>query len=562
MIIKDSDKSTFKWLYNSSKKQVPEIIALIVVYCLFSSMVIIMAWLSKGLVDSAVSGNHSQLIRFMIIIGAVVILRLLLSFTYRGLNEHSRARLEILLRQKIFTSILQKDYSRISDYHSGELLNRLINDIGVIVDGAISILPSLFGLLTKLLLAFFALFSIEKKFALVFAAGGVLIFVTTRAFRKVMKRLHKDVQQTEGVSRSFFQEALENSLVIKVFGAEKSVLKKSGNLLDLNYKKKIKRILVSIFANLGMSAVFNAGYYFAFFWGAYGIYTTAISYGTLTAVLQLVNQIQSPVSGLSGLIPRYYSLIASAERLIEIENLPREAEYASTVTDINDFYEKINSIEFKDITFAYKNETVIEGTSLSIKKGEFVAVAGISGIGKSTLLKLLLGVLIPNTGSIYFNLGTSKRKTDKGVRGLFAYVPQGNMLLSGTILENVTFLNNNKTDMEIRDAIRISCMDSFVDELPDGLNTVIGERGKGLSEGQVQRIAIARAILSGAPILLLDEATAALDEKTEKKLLENIRQLENKTCIIISHKHAAIEACDKEVRIVDKKIVLVQESAK
>jgi ATP-binding cassette subfamily B protein len=562
LIIKDSDKSTFKWLYNSSKKQVPEIIALIVVYCLFSSMVIIMAWLSKGLVDSAVSGNHSQLIRFMIIIGAVVILRLLLSFTYRGLNEHSRARLEILLRQKIFTSILQKDYSRISDYHSGELLNRLINDIGVIVDGAISILPSLFGLLTKLLLAFFALFSIEKKFALVFAAGGVLIFVTTRAFRKVMKRLHKDVQQTEGVSRSFFQEALENSLVIKVFGAEKSVLKKSGNLLDLNYKKKIKRILVSIFANLGMSAVFNAGYYFAFFWGAYGIYTTAISYGTLTAVLQLVNQIQSPVSGLSGLIPRYYSLIASAERLIEIENLPREAEYASTVTDINDFYEKINSIEFKDITFAYKNETVIEGTSLSIKKGEFVAVAGISGIGKSTLLKLLLGVLIPNTGSIYFNLGTSKRKTDKGVRGLFAYVPQGNMLLSGTILENVTFLNNNKTDKEIRDAIRISCMDSFVDELPDGLNTVIGERGKGLSEGQVQRIAIARAILSGAPILLLDEATAALDEKTEKKLLENIRQLENKTCIIISHKHAAIEACDKEVRIVDKKIVLVQESAK
>ncbi|NLB36128.1 MAG: ABC transporter ATP-binding protein [Clostridiales bacterium] len=562
MIIKDSDKSTFKWLYNSSKKQVPEIIALIVVYCLFSSMVIIMAWLSKGLVDSSVSGNHSQLIRFMIIVGAVVIPRLLLSFKYRGLNEHSRARLEILLRQKIFTSILQKDYSRISDYHSGELLNRLINDIGVIVDGAISILPSLFGLLTKLLLAFFALFSIEKKFALVFAAGGVLIFVTTRAFRKVMKRLHKDVQQTEGVSRSFFQEALENSLVIKVFGAEKSVLKKSGNLLDLNYKKKIKRILVSIFANLGMSAVFNAGYYFAFFWGAYGIYTTAISYGTLTAVLQLVNQIQSPVSGLSGLIPRYYSLIASAERLIEIENLPREAEYASTVTDINDFYEKINSIEFKDITFAYKNETVIEGTSLSIKKGEFVAVAGISGIGKSTLLKLLLGVLIPNTGSIYFNLGTSKRKTDKGVRGLFAYVPQGNMLLSGTILENVTFLNNNKTDKEIRDAIRISCMDSFVDELPDGLNTVIGERGKGLSEGQVQRIAIARAILSGAPILLLDEATAALDEKTEKKLLENIRQLENKTCIIISHKHAAIEACDKEVRIVDKKIVLMQESAK
>jgi ATP-binding cassette subfamily B protein len=203
-------------------------------------MVIVMAWLSKGLVDSAVGGNHAQLIKYMITIGAVVVIRLILSFSYRGLDEHSRARLEILLKQKLFTSILQKDYSRIAEYHSGELMNRLTNDIGVIVDGTISILPNLFGLLTKLLLAFFALYSIEKRFALIFAVGGVLIFVTTRACRKVMKRLHKDVQETEGISRSFLQEALENSLVIKVFGAEKSVKNKSDSLLITIIRKRLK----------------------------------------------------------------------------------------------------------------------------------------------------------------------------------------------------------------------------------------------------------------------------------------------------------------------------------
>lgn len=188
-----------------------------------------------------------------------------------------------------------------------------------------------------------------------------------------------------------------------------------------------------------------------------------------------------------------------------------------------------------------------------------MAITGISGIGKSTLLKLLLGVLYPQKGNIYFALGDKKREADKGIRGLFAYVPQGNMLLSGTIRENVTFLNEDKSEEDINLAVKISCMEPFMEELPDGLNTVIGERGHGLSEGQIQRIAIARAILCDSPILLFDEATSALDESTEKELLENIKKLKNKTCIIISHKRAAVEACNKEVRIVGKKIELVQE---
>ncbi|HZJ78704.1 MAG TPA: ABC transporter ATP-binding protein [Clostridia bacterium] len=559
MVIKDTDMKTVKWLYKASKKQVPVIIALTIIYCAFSSILIVTALLSRGLVDSAVAGNHPELVKYMIIIGSVVFVRLLLNLFYRFLLEHSKVRLEIALKQRLLKSVLLKDYSEISSFHSGELMNRLTNDIGVIVDGATTILPNLFGLLTKLFLAFFALYSIEKRFSLVFLVGGIIMFITTRAFRGIMKRLHKEVQETEGASRSFMQEVLENSLVIKVFNAEKQVKGKFDYLFEKNFKKRMKRVIISIVANFGMGAIFSAGYYFAFFWGAYGIYTTAISYGTLTAILQLVNQIQTPVSSLSNLIPRYYSLIASSERIIEIENLPDEVEYDTIVADPHSFYEDLEAIVFDNISFGYKNEKVLEDTSVTIEKGDFVAITGISGIGKSTLLKLLLGVLYPQKGNIYFALGDKKREADKGIRGLFAYVPQGNMLLSGTIRENVTFLNEDKSEEDINLAVKISCMEPFMEELPDGLNTVIGERGHGLSEGQIQRIAIARAILCDSPILLFDEATSALDESTEKELLENIKKLKNKTCIIISHKRAAVEACNKEVRIVGKKIELVQE---
>ena len=198
---------------------------------------------------------------------------------------------------------------------------------------------------------------------------------------------------------------------------------------------------------------------------------------------------------------------------------------------------------------------ILDKTSLSIKKGDFVAIMGISGIGKSTLLKLLLGVFSVQGGSISLKLSNKDIPVDKHTRRLFAYVPQGNMLLSGTIRENLTFINESATDEQIEQAINVSCAKEFIDELPQGLETVIGEKGMGLSEGQLQRLAIARSLLSGSPVLLLDEATSALDEATEKKLLTNLKCLKNVTCIIVSHKKAALEICNKYVRIENGKII-------
>jgi len=218
-------------------------------------------------------------------------------------------------------------------------------------------------------------------------------------------------------------------------------------------------------------------------------------------------------------------------------------------------YNQLSSLLFENISFGYDRDIVLENANLEIKKGDFAVISGISGIGKSTLLKLLLGVINPTDGqiSIQFNDGKT-RIADKSTRPLFSYVPQGNLLLSGTLRDAITICKPDATDEEIDFALAVSCADKFIKDFPMGLETMVGEKGFGLSEGQVQRLAVARAILSGEPIILLDEATSALDEETEKELLQNIKNLKDKTCIIISHKRAAYDICNKEIRIENKKI--------
>ena len=213
------------------------------------------------------------------------------------------------------------------------------------------------------------------------------------------------------------------------------------------------------------------------------------------------------------------------------------------------------SVNFDNISFKYDRDIIFDDTTFSLSKGDFVAIMGISGIGKSTLLKLLLGVFSVQSGNIYIKTSDGNIPVDKSTRRLFSYVPQGNMVISGTIRENLTFINDNATDEEIENAIRVSCAKQFIDEFPDGLETVIGEKGMGLSEGQIQRLAIARSLLSKSPILLLDEATSALDENTEKQFLKNLKTLDNVTCIIVSHKKAALEICNKNIQIINGKIV-------
>ena len=554
--ISKSDIKTLKWVYSICRAERFKVLVLIVTNIVHGVLSIVFAGFSKRIIDAAtIDKSIDRVIYYALAFLGVLLFQLALTLISRSTSERCKAKIEWRLKQYMLKSIMKKDYASVSAYHTGELQNRMFNDVTVISEGFTTILPSILFFLVRLISAFAYLVVIDKIFALVFLVGGLFVFFFTQIFRKTLKRLHKDVQETEGKTRSFIQEAVTSLLVVKSFSVEKKIAATADDLQAENYKAKMRRRFFGITANLGISLVFSVGYIFALTYGAYMLIQGVFTYGTVTAMLQLVNQIQSPFAALSGIMPRYFSLVASAERLIEIDSLPDEiSENAAIYPDR--VYDRLKSIDFNNITFSYDRDVILDNTSLKINKGDFIAIMGISGIGKSTLLKLLLGVFKVQSGSIELNLDTLKIDVDNQTRTLFSYVPQGNFLLSGTIRDNLTFINDNASDEEINEAIRISCADSFVNELPDGLETVIGERGIGLSEGQLQRLAIARSLLSKAPVVLLDEATSALDEETEKRFLTNLKQLDNKTCIIVSHKKAALEICNKHVQIIDSKIVV------
>lgn len=551
-----SDLSVISWLIGICKSQIGKIAVIIFTNTVGAAASIFYANFSKHIIDGAVVyHDKNYVIRYSVYLLLLIMGQLVLNLVGNSFIERSKGRMEMILKKHMLSEIMKKDYSKVSAYHTGELQNRMFNDVAIISDGLTTILPSFVFFMVKLVCAFAYLVVIDKIFALVFFVGGILVFFSVRVFRGTLKKLHKEVQRTEGVTRSFIQETIINLLVVKSFVVEDKIEDKTDELQDKNYKVKMKRRHFNIIANGGISATFNLGYVFALAFGAFRLLSGGMTYGTVTAMLQLVNQVQAPFASLSGILPKIYSLVASGERLMEICNLSDEEESNKSDVDTVSTYDKLQSISFKDISFKYDRDIILDNTSLSIKKGDFVAIMGISGIGKSTLLKLLLGVFSVNGGSISLKLSDGEIPVDRHTRKLFAYVPQGNMLLSGTIRDNLTFINSDATDEEIEKAIKISCAKQFIDELPLGLDTVIGEKGMGLSEGQIQRLAIARSLLSKSPVLLLDEATSALDEETEKQFLMNLKQLENKTCIIVSHKKAALEICNKYVQIVDSKII-------
>lgn len=554
--IKKSDLYVIKWLTAICKKQIPMIAFIVFVNVVHGVTSVAFANYSKRVIDGATEYKSlDYVIKFAFALLGVVLLQMVLSLLRTGLADRCKGRIDILLKRHLLDVIIEKDYASVSKYHSGDLQNRLFNDINIVSDSFTKILPNAVFFVTKLLSSLIYLIIIDRIFALVFVVGGIIVFIVTRSFRKTLKRLHKKVQETEGKTRSFIQEFVTNLLAVKAFSVEEKMQKHTDELQEENFKAFMKRRNFSIFANTGLGTVFNVGSVFAIAFGAYRILIGAMTYGTVTAMIQLVNQVQSPFVSLSGIVPQYFSGIASAERLMEIETLPDEADINKQSFDKDELYESLKSITFDNISFKYDRDIILNSTSYTVNKGDFVAIIGISGIGKSTLLKLLLGMFRVQEGEILLNTSNGSISVDKNTRKLFAYVPQGNMILSGTIRDNLTFINENATNQEIQQAIEISCAKQFIDELPDGLDTVIGEKGLGLSEGQIQRLAIARSILSKSPVLLLDEATSALDEKTEKQFLTNLKAMKNVTCIIVTHKKSALDICNKTIQIIDGKII-------
>ena len=563
-LFKKENSAGLRWIIKNCKRDIPYVVLISVFYIILALVNTVVALLSKYAIDAAQHAAETEgaardafihkIIFWGVVILVVITARLVIRVLASAIGIKVTAKLTMRFRTKLFYGILNKKYEDINKIHSGELINRLTSDINIVTEGVIGIIPNLLYYITQFVGAFVVLVVIAPKFTILFLIAGVLISIITLLLRKKFKGLHKEVQSTEGVVRSFFQEAIESMLVVKTFGAEDTFREKGDDYQEINYWAKMKRRRVSILANAGFSFVFNAGYLAALVWAAIKVAMGALTYGTLTAMLQLIGQIQAPFVSITKVVPDYYAIIASAERIIEIEEIENEEK---DVEEINapEFYKNFNKAEFANIKFNYGRESVLEEGNAEFDKGDFVAIRGISGIGKSTLMKMLLGVFTPNEGTIrlYENNGQFV-DASPSTRSLFSYVPQGNYLFSGTLRDNIKLINPYATDEDIHKALEISSIDDFVDTLPDGLDTVLGEKGTGVSEGQAQRLAIARAIVSDAPIILLDEATSALDAMTEKRVLDNIKKLNSKTVIIITHKYAALDVCNKEFLIENKKL--------
>ena len=545
-------KNSLIWIAGQIRRRIPAIVVLTAAQVGNALFSVFFALGSRGVIDSAVSGDRQAFLtacvyQLAIIAGIVVSLTLM-----RHLRERLRADLERDWKQKLLHGLLHGEYAAVSAYHSAELLNRLNNDVNKVNDGVLSVFPRAAAMVTRLVAAVVVLGLLDARFTALILGLGIVVVIATGFMRKWLKELNKRVSESDGKVSGFLQEAIEKLLMVQTMDVSEEVERRSDQLLEERYRIQRKRKNVALLTNTGISVLFYGAGFLALCWGSWQMLLGVMTFGSLTAVIQLVNQLQSPFVDLSGVLPQYVAMTASAERLMELEAIQGEPAPAGEAPE--EMYRKMDAIGAEGLSFAYDRDQVLQDAAFELPKGAFAVITGPSGIGKSTLLKLLLGVFRPEAGSLYLRGGEEKVVLDRSTRRLFAYVPQGNLLLSGTLRDNLTIVRPNATEAELEQAVWVSAMDEFLPQLPLGLDTVLGESGAGLSEGQAQRLAIARAVLGGAPVLLLDECTSALDADTEQKVLQRLKALPGRTCIAVTHRNAAMELCDWRLEVDGGKI--------
>lgn len=545
--MKFKDKE-LNWTIKRLKKFFPAIGLIAFLNSLVSLSAVVLALVAKSVIDAATGASDKSITGTAVLLFSVLIVELAAHGLSSITNTRTSGKITISMRNYLFSTLVRKKYSKSSAFHTGDFLNRFTSDVQEIVSVALSLIPSLASMATKLISAVIAMLYLNPTVTLIVVALGFTVPFLGRFISKRYKYMHKICQETEGQARSFLQESFANIVVVKTFISEAPIIKKLNEYMKTNYKAKVRRSYVSTAISLSLVTFFNVGYYLVLVWGATAISKSVITYGTLTAFLQLVSQVRAPLQNISGILPQYYSAMASAERLMAIEELDSEPEPINQekLSELKDKFEKVS---IKNLAFSYDNEIILKNCSFQFERGKITAITGESGSGKSTLFKLLLGLYEPLGGSLNFN---DDIPIDASTRGMFAYVPQGNMILSGTIRENLTLCNPDVSMEEIITATKTAAIYDFITTLPDGFDTVLAERGAGLSEGQIQRLSIARALLFDAPILLFDEATSALDEQTETTLLSNIKELPDKTVLFITHRNTSISVCDSIIHVKDK----------
>ena len=500
---------------------------------------------TRALVDGAVGRKADSLWQGGIILAVLTLALVALNALTSAVNLRASTRLQRSMQHMFASSLMSKGYASLKGRHSGELVDRFFSDLNIIKNGVLDILPTLFSSFVSVAGAAVILLTMDWRFMLLLVGAGLLGLAFTVLFRTPMKERHRRRQEAEEALHVSVQETLSNLRIVKAGLAEEQALSKIGKRQDVLEKEQLRRGRLSILTSGSISLVVNLSWLFCMVWGCRSIFRGELSYGSLAALIQLIGRIEGPIIGAFRLAGDAYGVISSAERIRELTDLPEETA-GETLTDFDE-------IRLEHVSFRYEDgtEEVLRDVSFSVNRGDFVAVTGVSGSGKTSLFNLLLGLYEPTAGRILFRDGEKTAPASRGTRGLFAYVPQGNTLFSGTLRDNLLLFNDRATPEELDEALRCACIDDLAAEI--GLNAMLGERGVGLSEGQAQRVAIARALLSKAPVLLLDESTSALDEETEARLLKHIAALQGKTCLIVTHRRAALAICGRRLHIADDK---------
>ena len=541
-------KDYFKWLLHYTNPYLWKIGLLMLISVGMTFVSIQYAVASQKLVDMAGNGHitNMAIVVFIALMIVMELVNLSMNLATAMMNE----KYTFGIRKQVYDKILRAEWLGMQKFHTGDMMTRMTSDAGNVADGMVNVVPNIIVLIFQLVAVFITLY-INSPFLAIVALfltpfGMLLAFVIGRK----LKDLQIKVQESETAYRSFIQESLANILVVKAFSSEDRFSDKLTCLRENRFYWIWKKNLLSSGSNLVLSGTFSLGYVFAFVYAAGQIARGEITFGTMMLFLSLFGRVQAPIAALAQELPGVVSIFSSAGRIMDIQEVTTE-----NVLPAVDMVGPVGTT-VKDLTFAYDKENILEDVSFDINPGEFIAIIGKSGIGKTTLIRLLMNFIITNQGNIeFFDNSGHKTTTSATVREFISYVPQGNTLFSGTIRDNVLIGKPDATEDELWTVLDMAVCREFIEKLPQGLDTVIGEKGVGLSEGQAQRIALARAFIRKSPFIILDEATSALDEKTEQELLQKLGNMNPKpTCLLITHRTSVLNYCDRELAIEDKHV--------
>ena len=531
------NREVLKFISKNIKGCKSKIAILSITQVLIGALTVGFSFMLKYVISSIEEPNKELLTRNIIIIASIALALILLTIFYRIFYEISYVDIENKLKKNLFEIILGKDYQEVKKLHDEEWIHRLTSDTAVVASSILSILPSLCRMVVQLVLALAAITFLFWQFSLMLIPFILLAILLTFFMRKQLKEYHRLTQEKDGKVKVFYFESLQGLSIVHSFVREEVFSKKNeGNLQE--YKKaRVKRDTFGVACSISFLVVYYTFYILALAFCGFRIIEGTMAISFLTAIAALLTRLTGPLGNITAIVPRYYSLIASGERLMMENN--EDVSYLSK-ENIDEYYNnEFKGIKLDKVSFSYLDKygnrvEVLKDFSLDINKNQKILIKGHSGGGKSTLMKVILSLLKPEAGEVVL-LDNEKHPLEQKYERLFAYVPQDNLLMQGTIKDVVTLFDNGVNKELFDKSLKVSESVNFVNNLALKEETYLNEKGSGLSLGEMERIAIARAIYSDAPILLLDECSASLDAATEEKVLSNILSLENKTIILISH---------------------------